>query len=285
MLPSDEGKAILPTTGVGSEAGTWRSRTFPAMRARKTVTEPTASPATTAAVRTPLTRIRRRLRLMSSGGTPTGGGTSSARRRRRTGSLSSIWSIFLTSQLGSQRLHPPGHQGADGATSAPEDVTCLGVGEVQVVPEDYGGTLAVREAKERSPERLEHGDVGVSPDRPRLPGLVLKVRPLHLPSPEVHVRQVDDGPAQIGVERVRLPEVREPTCQVDEGILDEVVGQGPVSGQEIRKPDRAISMTQIQIAKPTAPGLLELGRLRHGSRLGSHLLGTKVRERAQLLQA
>jgi hypothetical protein len=70
-----------------------------------------------------------------------------------------------------------------------------------------------------------------------LPGLALQERTLRGPAPEVVPRQVDDGPAQVGVDRVAITDVVEAGREPDEGLLRQVLGEGPIAGQQIRKAD------------------------------------------------
>ena len=49
----------------------------------------------------------------------------------------------------------------------------------------------------------------------------------------------------------------EPSRQADECVLDDVLGESAVSGQEIREPDGTVRVTQVELAQPAGVGSSE----------------------------
>jgi hypothetical protein len=70
-----------------------------------------------------------------------------------------------------------------------------------------------------------------------LGGSPLEVRPLDRTAPEDVLGEVDDRPAEIGVERLGLPEVVEAAHEPEERLLDEILGERPVARQKVGEPE------------------------------------------------
>jgi hypothetical protein len=68
----------------------------------------------------------------------------------------------------------------------------------------------------------------------------------------MRVRQVDDRPSQVGVEGTGIPEVHQPPGELDEGILDEVLGELAIPRQQVGEAGRLSRMADVELAE-TAP--------------------------------
>jgi hypothetical protein len=69
---------------------------------------------------------------------------------------------------------------------------------------------------------------------------------------EVVLRQVNDRASQVWLEGVRVTEEPEPTHEADERLLDEVLSDGPVAGQQVREPDASGRRPHVRVGEPAA---------------------------------
>ena len=76
------------------------------------------------------------------------------------------------------------------------------------------------------------------------------VCPLDATAAKVGVGKVHDRLAQVRVERAGVAQVNEPSRQPDERVLNEILRDVPVAGQQVGKANGRIGMTQVQLADP-----------------------------------
>jgi hypothetical protein len=150
-------------------------------------------------------------------------------------------------------LNTPRNEGANGRRTASQDQRDLVRWQVLVVAEDDGCALALGKP-------TESVDDGMAIDRVafwtwgRL-GLdrTSEESPLDGSTPEVVLRKVHHGPAEVGVERVRIPQVPEVPDHADERILGDVLGYRSVSCEEKGEPDGAGSGPLIEVGELARP--------------------------------
>src|SRR5437867_6315829 len=143
---------------------------------------------------------------------------------------------------------PPRHQGAVGPGPAPQHLRCLLFRQVLVEVEDDGGALAFGEPEKGLPQILTIIEIGPGRLLPKAPSLSIHVRPLHSLVTEVHAGEVHDRLPEIWLERSQVPKMGQPTEESDEGVLHEIIGQGPVTRQQKRQPKRRGQVPPIQIS-------------------------------------
>jgi hypothetical protein len=149
----------------------------------------------------------------------------------------------------SERLNTSRNEGANGGRTASQDQRDLVLGKVLVVAEDDGCALALRKP-------TESVDDGMAIDRVafwtwgRL-GLdrTGEESPLDRSTPEMVLRKVHHGPAEVGVERAGIPQVPEVSDNADERILGDVLGYRTVSCEEIGEPNGARSGPLIKVGE------------------------------------
>jgi hypothetical protein len=106
------------------------------------------------------------------------------------------------------------------------------LGEILVVAQDEHGALARRDPLQLCPQLFIPFDIGEGVARPILTSARAgQVRTLDPTPPERPVRQGHYRSPQIRVERFRVPKIGEAPDQLDEGVLDEVLGVVSVTRQ------------------------------------------------------
>ena len=107
-----------------------------------------------------------------------------------------------------------------------------------------------RQPQERRAQRVVHDHVRVGADvfGPRT--LALQVLALDCSTSEVVLRQVHDRASQVRLEGIRVAEEPEPTHEADERLLDEVLSDGPVTGQQVREPDASGRRPNVGVGEP-----------------------------------
>ena len=150
-------------------------------------------------------------------------------------------------------MNTPRNEGANGRRTASQDQRDLVRWQVLVVAEDDGCALALGKP-------TESVDDGMAIDRVafwtwgRL-GLdrTSEESPFDGSTPEVVLRKVHHGPAEVGVERAGIPQVPEVPDHADERILGDVIGYRTVSCEEKGEPDGAGSGPLIEVGELARP--------------------------------
>jgi hypothetical protein len=68
--------------------------------------------------------------------------------------------------------------------------------------------------------------------------------------PEMGTREIHDRTAEIRLEGIGVPEIAEPAEQPDEGLLHQVLGEGPVAGDQVREPGGVGGVPPVQLVQP-----------------------------------
>jgi hypothetical protein len=89
--------------------------------------------------------------------------------------------------------------------------------------------------------------------------------------------QVDDGPAQVRPEALRVTQVAEPTAQPHKGFLGQVLGLVVVPRQEIGEPDGTREVPDVQLVQLPEALLAPADR----SHVRAHHPPTKTRDCAE----
>jgi hypothetical protein len=162
---------------------------------------------------------------------------------------------------------------------SPHQVRGLGLRQVLEVAEDDRGSLPDRQRHQGSTEAFSVRQV-IRIDGRRL-GLPFQVPAFDAAAAVVGPREVDDGLPQIGVEPPGIAEVQQSSGDPDERVLDEVLGEGTIPGQEIGKTEGLVRVTGVEIREQAAldPDRLHVGTHPRPPRSPTRGVGVSFRSR------
>src|SRR5947209_5578759 len=211
------------------------------------------------AVRATRSLARRTIRW----GTRACAGTRSASRCSISRSSSSM---SLMSDLLSERFQAPRNERLHGSWATVQELGHPLLGEVLVEAEHDRRPLPRREPLERRPEIVPRVQVDRTGLRTNGRPLPRQIGPLHPLPAELGVRQVHHGAPEVRGEGGRVAEMDQPAGQPDEGVLNHVLGQGTVAGQQVRQANGIVRVANVQLAQAAALDLLSVLHLRlhHG---------------------
>ena len=91
------------------------------------------------------------------------------------------------------------------------------------------------------------------------------------------LRQVHDRASQIRLEGARVAEEPEPTHEAYERLLDEVLRDSPVAGQQVGEPDASGRRPHVRVAEPAAETRVSIHGRYHPCPIVPHVLLTRER--------
>jgi len=112
---------------------------------------------------------------------------------------------------------------------------------------DDGDPLPLRKLQERLPQILADVEIEAACLLAKAPCFPVEVGSLYPLSPEVHPAEIQDGLPQIRLECIRVAQMQQPAEEPNECVLDQVVGQGSVTGDEEGEPEGGRRVPEVKL--------------------------------------
>jgi hypothetical protein len=143
------------------------------------------------------------------------------------------------------------HQRLDGSRSAPEHASDLAFRQVFVEAKDESCALPVRQLPKRDPEFVPKHNVRLRRRRERR-RLVRDIRAFSLRAPQLLAGEIHDGSAEVRVQGFVSAQMREASESSHESLLDEVLRQTRISGQQEGELAERCCMLGVRRREPTS---------------------------------